>query len=113
MTNYTYSQIANSYALWIEFADVDAVTTREQFDNMTEEACIAILTDMFGAEQGEVVEVPDFEVAARDAQSFDTLINAMLPSNEDNNNVEAWQTMTHQQRVESLRNIYFYNVMQR
>ncbi|MEY3161463.1 MAG: hypothetical protein RIT25_1454 [Planctomycetota bacterium] len=50
-TTYTYSQIANSYALWTEYADADGIISREQFDNTPETELVAMLTDMFGAEQ--------------------------------------------------------------
>jgi len=65
MNNNTYVQIANNYDLWLEFVDINGVITREQFDDMREEDCIAILTDMFGeecdAEQADSVQIEIFE----------------------------------------------------
>ena len=49
-TTYTYSQIANSYALWTEYADTDGIISRDQFDTMNEDALVEMMINMFGAE---------------------------------------------------------------
>lgn len=89
MNNYTYSQIANSYTLWTEYADVDGVMTREQFDNMTEAECIAILTDMFGAEQAQ---------AQDDEAAIDSTTTNENATNSDNRDVLSIDTRTQTRR---------------
>jgi hypothetical protein len=49
-TNYTYEQIAQDYTLWLEFVDIDGNMSRETFDSTPIETLVAMMTDMFGAE---------------------------------------------------------------
>lgn len=107
-TTYTYSQIANSYALWTEYADADGIISREQFDTMSEGALVAMLTDMFGAEPTEARETPDFEAAARTADGYVALVQAITGNT---GNADVWVTMTHEARVEALRGMYYWNVI--
>lgn len=69
-TNYTYTQIANSYDLWLELVDIDGVMTREQFDCMPVNELVAMMTDMCGAEQADITQIEIYEnnVHATDAR---------------------------------------------
>lgn len=47
-TNYTYTQIANNYDLWLELVDIDGNMDRETFDATPVAALVVMMTDMFG-----------------------------------------------------------------
>lgn len=57
-TNYTYTQIANDYNLWLDLVDIDGNMSRETFDATPESELVAMMTDMFGAERSETESVP-------------------------------------------------------
>ncbi len=46
-----YSACAKSWALWNEFVNVDAVMTREEFDDLTVDQKIALQVEAFGKEE--------------------------------------------------------------
>ena len=48
---YSYSEIANSYALWMEYADPSGLDSEEAFNAKTEAEKIAFLVSCFGPEQ--------------------------------------------------------------
>lgn len=49
--NYTYTQIANDYKLWLELIDIDGNMSRETFDATPVSELVRMMTDMFGAER--------------------------------------------------------------
>lgn len=50
---FTYAEIANSWALWIEYADPDGNMAREEFDAMTTDQKIALQVEAFGAQDND------------------------------------------------------------
>ena len=48
---HTYEQIANDYALWVEFVDVDAAMTREEFEALSTEEKVDLQVEAFGEEE--------------------------------------------------------------
>ena len=50
MNAHTYTEIATSYALWVEFFDTDGSMTEAEFNDMTVEAKIYLLEQAFGTE---------------------------------------------------------------
>ena len=51
MQSPTYQQIAESFRLWQEYADRDGTMTEAEFDALTVEQRIEILTQAFGADE--------------------------------------------------------------
>jgi hypothetical protein len=51
MKTYSYSDIANSYALWAEFVDPLGLDSEAEFDAKSEAEKIAFLVACFGQEQ--------------------------------------------------------------
>ena len=51
MNAHTNTEIATSYALWVEYVDADGTTTRGEFDAMTVEQKLALIEAAFGADQ--------------------------------------------------------------
>lgn len=49
-TTYSYSEIANSYSLWAEYADPSGLDTEESFNAKSEREKIEILVSCFGPE---------------------------------------------------------------
>ena len=47
---YTYSEIANNYRLWMEYADPSGHDTEKAFNAKTEQEKIAFLVSCFGPE---------------------------------------------------------------
>lgn len=47
---YTYEQIANSFQLWNEYFNVTAAMSADEFDSLTIQQRIQMLTDAFGKE---------------------------------------------------------------
>lgn len=50
MNAHTNTEIATSYALWIEYFDTDGNTTEAEFNAMTVEARLYLLEQAFGPE---------------------------------------------------------------
>lgn len=46
----TYEQIANDFALWMEYVDPNATMTEEEFEAMSVEQKIALQVECFGPE---------------------------------------------------------------
>ena len=51
MNQHTNQQIASSYALWVEYFDVDGTTSEAEFNDMTVEQKLALIEAAFGADQ--------------------------------------------------------------
>lgn len=47
----TNNEIATSYALWVEYIDVDGTTAQAEFDAMSTEQKLALIKAIFGADQ--------------------------------------------------------------
>lgn len=47
---HTYEEIANDYRLWIEFVDVDASMTEEEFNALSTDEKIRLQVEAFGKE---------------------------------------------------------------
>lgn len=58
---FTYTQIANSYALWTEFVDADGVMDEATFDATPVETLVQMMTDMFGADPNARITVELFK----------------------------------------------------
>ena len=82
--NYTYTQIATNYELWLELVDIDGNMDRETFDATPVAALVVMMTDMFGMEN-VTVEICENNVWATDAKytkgGWET--GAALSSDED------------------------------
>lgn len=52
MSQATYTEIANNFALWNEFVNTDATMGRDEFDALTTEEKVALQVEAFGPEQG-------------------------------------------------------------
>ncbi len=50
MSNATYTEIADSFALWAEYVDPSATMTEAEFDAMDVDDRMAIIETCFGAE---------------------------------------------------------------
>ena len=51
MNAHTSTEIATSYALWVEYIDTDGTTTEAEFDAMSTEQKLALIEAAFGADQ--------------------------------------------------------------
>ena len=51
MNKHTNTEIATSYALWIEYFDTDGNMTEAEFDAMSTEQKLALIEAAFGADQ--------------------------------------------------------------
>ena len=51
MNEHTNTEIAISYALWVEYVDADGTTTKSEFDAMSTEQKLALIEAAFGADQ--------------------------------------------------------------
>lgn len=50
MSKYTYEQISADFALWGEYFDTGAEMTESEFDALTVEQKVAMITEAFGAQ---------------------------------------------------------------
>ena len=55
-TKPTYLEIANNYALWMEYADPQGLDSEADFNAMNEQERIAFLVSCFGDEKVEHAE---------------------------------------------------------
>ena len=57
MKSPTNKQIAKSWKLWQEYADIDGDDSKQEFNKMTQNEKVEILNDMFGFEEDEEEEM--------------------------------------------------------
>jgi hypothetical protein len=53
MTSPTYHEQANSFALWQEYVDPDATTSKDEFDAMGYEGRMKLLVETYGPEDDQ------------------------------------------------------------